>query len=550
MRAGMALATGGACGATVPAVAWAVGGASGPVWAAVGAALGVLGGSAHLVTLRRALAGQEDDLVAHVRDVAGRLLAVSDVVPEPGWEPGRAAVSVPSPRAAGDAEPEPEPGPGSRSAVSVRAGSVGAASLRTSARAVAGPPIGDLLERTVVDLVATARRSTGAAFRRGPGRRPRRPRPQRAGADLLGPATAAVLGWRDEELHGQPLAGLVHSGDLAAFAAVVDAALAGTRVGPERARVRVRTARNEWRVLDWSARTSADASGILLSARDVTDHAHLEADLLHQATHDPLTGLPNRTTLMRLAAEAVVASRSGAAAVGPDDRPRPLQGRQRQPRARDRRPVAGAGRPAAAGGAPPARHHRPARRRRVRRPAAGCRARTAPAGSPSGWPRPSTPRSSSTAWTCTSRPRSASRSATGPGDPIHAPSRVCSGRPTSRCTGPRTRASGIVRFEPEHDSGDGRSRLELSADLRRAIAEEQLVLHYQPVVDVVEGRLVGVEALVRWQHPERGLLSPGTFLPLAEQTGLIIPLSRLGARGPPSRRLPRGSRAGIRCRSR
>jgi EAL domain-containing protein (putative c-di-GMP-specific phosphodiesterase class I) len=86
--------------------------------------------------------------------------------------------------------------------------------------------------------------------------------------------------------------------------------------------------------------------------------------------------------------------------------------------------------------------------------------------------------------------------------------------------------SGIARFDPERDAALGRSRLELSAQLRRAIGAGELVLHYQPLVDVCEGRLAGVEALVRWQHPERGLVPPGVFLPLAESTGLIIPLSR------------------------
>jgi diguanylate cyclase (GGDEF)-like protein len=88
--------------------------------------------------------------------------------------------------------------------------------------------------------------------------------------------------------------------------------------------------------------------------------------------------------------------------------------------------------------------------------------------------------------------------------------------------------TGIETFEPDHDDArQSRSRLELSTELRRAIAEEQLVLHYQPLVDVVEGQLAGVEALVRWQHPQRGMISPGEFLPLAEATGLIIPLSKL-----------------------
>jgi diguanylate cyclase (GGDEF)-like protein len=65
------------------------------------------------------------------------------------------------------------------------------------------------------------------------------------------------------------------------------------------------------------------------------------------------------------------------------------------------------------------------------------------------------------------------------------------------------------------------ARLALVAELRRAIDQEELVLYYQPKAELQSGRVVGVEALVRWQHPERGLLPPGEFVPLAERTGLI-----------------------------
>ena len=79
-------------------------------------------------------------------------------------------------------------------------------------------------------------------------------------------------------------------------------------------------------------------------------------------------------------------------------------------------------------------------------------------------------------------------------------------------------------FDPDMQAAvNARSNLE--ADLRQGLVRGELCVHYQPVVDH-HARLIGVEALVRWRHPERGMVSPGDFIPLAEQTGLILPLGQ------------------------
>jgi EAL domain-containing protein (putative c-di-GMP-specific phosphodiesterase class I) len=78
------------------------------------------------------------------------------------------------------------------------------------------------------------------------------------------------------------------------------------------------------------------------------------------------------------------------------------------------------------------------------------------------------------------------------------------------------------RFFNEEMNSEAIDQITLHAGLRRALEEKQFVLHYQPQIDMGSGALIGAEALIRWEHPELGMIPPGRFIPIAEETGLII----------------------------
>jgi diguanylate cyclase (GGDEF)-like protein/PAS domain S-box-containing protein len=92
----------------------------------------------------------------------------------------------------------------------------------------------------------------------------------------------------------------------------------------------------------------------------------------------------------------------------------------------------------------------------------------------------------------------------------------------------RAKEAGRARTEAFYPgmSAQALERLDLEQDLRHAVERGELRVHYQPKVDLASGRVAGLEALARWQHPERGLIMPGAFISLAEETGLIVPIGR------------------------
>ena len=335
-----------------------------------------------------------------------------------------------------------------------------------------------------------------------------------------------ILGWTAAEVHQQALASFVHAGDIERFAELVDAGGDTTDEG-DRPRLRLRSQDGSWRVLEWavSVRRDRELGKVLLTGRDVTDQVEIERELLHQAHHDPLTGLPNRKALMQISHETVVTASvekpvavlmidldrfkdvndSLGHAVG--DKLLSQVGQRLRSILRPGDTIARLGGDEFAVLLPLANE---GDARLVAERLAG------QLEEPFSIDGMDLHVEASIGIAVSHR---AGRDETATTETLFRESDIAMYRAKEGGTG-------IAIFDPERDSGQSRSRLELSAELRRAINEDQLVLHFQPVVDVLQGRLAGVEALVRWMHPDRGLLAPGEFLPLAEQTGLIVPLSK------------------------
>ncbi|MGE3530190.1 MAG: putative bifunctional diguanylate cyclase/phosphodiesterase [Steroidobacteraceae bacterium] len=85
-------------------------------------------------------------------------------------------------------------------------------------------------------------------------------------------------------------------------------------------------------------------------------------------------------------------------------------------------------------------------------------------------------------------------------------------------------ARGSYAFYEEKMNQELKERIQLEKQLRQALAQEELTLYFQPQIDLASGKIIGAEALLRWQHPDHGMISPERFIPIAEETGLIVPM--------------------------
>ena len=327
-----------------------------------------------------------------------------------------------------------------------------------------------------------------------------------------------VLGWGRDDLVGRHAGELLSAGDADLFTAT-GAPITHEDELSQVFVVRVRHRDGTWRDLEVS---SSDRRGdpvigaLLLTARDVTERLELQRRLVHQASHDALTGLPNRAALLAAGEQFLTTSPRLAVLLMDLDRFKEVNdtlghsygdrllaqvGPRLRPLVREVDVVARLGGDEFA----------------VLLPGV----------------------------TVTEARAAAERLHTALGRPFLVDGLTLdidvsigvavSGEGASDVGGLLRQAdiamyaakeqhNGVQVYDPLADGND-RSRLVLLSELRRGLAEGQLVVHYQPKIALGTGAPAGVEALVRWLHPTRGLLSPAEFLPAVERTGLIEPLT-------------------------
>jgi diguanylate cyclase (GGDEF)-like protein/PAS domain S-box-containing protein len=339
------------------------------------------------------------------------------------------------------------------------------------------------------------------------------------------PSIESILGYRADELLAKPFDRLAVAGDRERLARSVRAIAGGDRVPPlECALVGADGEPRQFEILFTNLIDDEHVGGILLNARDISERKAFEAELTHHAFHDPVTGLANRAMFTQQVRHAIArAQRSDATPIvlfldlddfkeindslghAAGDEVLVEVARRLDSHVRGADVAARFGGDEFALLLTDVEHGQAAAD--VAQRILGLLAQPMQAGHRQ-----------------VSLSGSIGVSILQPGDSRNADEMIRDAD-AAMYTAKRDGKSGYRLFEPamhEHVV----ARLELRSDLQRALATGQFELFYQPVMRLADGAVSGVEALLRWRHPEKGMISPADFIPIAEETGLIVPIGR------------------------